>query len=72
MAAGPLSYGFGFVAGTLSVLSPCVLPLLPIVAGTAASAHPRGVAALAAGLALSFTVVGLFIASIGFAIGRAV
>jgi cytochrome c biogenesis protein CcdA len=69
MAFGPLSYGLGFVAGTLSVLSPCVLPLLPIVAGTAASAHPRGVAALAAGLALSFTVVGLFIASIGFAIG---
>ena len=46
MAFGPLRYGFGFVAGTLSVLSPCVLPLLPIVAGTAASARPCGVAAL--------------------------
>ena len=57
------------LAGTLSVLSPCVLPLLPIVLGTAQSEHRLGPAALAAGLALSFTVIGLFIATIGFAIG---
>ena len=43
--------GLAFVAGTLSVLSPCVLPLLPIVLGTAASEHRMGPAALAAGLA---------------------
>ncbi|MFO7478053.1 MAG: cytochrome c biogenesis protein CcdA, partial [Methyloceanibacter sp.] len=30
------------VAGGLSVLSPCVLPLLPIVLGTAASAQRLG------------------------------
>ena len=69
MAFGPLSYGFGFLAGALSVLSPCVLPLLPVVAGTALAAHPRGVLALAGGLAASFTLVGLFVASVGFAIG---
>ncbi|MGH8800749.1 MAG: cytochrome c biogenesis protein CcdA, partial [Casimicrobiaceae bacterium] len=67
MGFGPLTYGLGFLAGALSVLSPCVLPLIPIVAGSAVSAHPRGALALAGGLALSFTAVGLFVASVGFA-----
>ena len=61
--------GFAFLAGLLSVLSPCVLPLVPIVLGTAASEHRLGPVALAAGLALSFTAIGLFVATIGFAIG---
>ena len=61
--------GLAFLAGTLSVLSPCVLPLLPIVLGTAASEHRLGPVALAAGLALSFTAIGLFVATIGFAAG---
>ena len=61
--------GLAVAAGVLSVLSPCVLPLLPIVLGTAQSEHRLGPAALAAGLAVSFTVIGLFVATIGFAIG---
>jgi len=61
--------GLALVAGVLSILSPCVLPLLPIVLGTAQSEHRLGPVALAAGLAVSFTVIGLFVATIGFAIG---
>lgn len=61
--------GLSFLAGVLSVLSPCVLPLLPIVLGTAQSEHRLGPAALASGLAISFTAIGLFVATIGFAIG---
>ena len=61
--------GLAFLAGTLSVLSPCVLPLVPIVLGTAASEHRLGPLALAAGLAISFTTIGLFVATIGFAAG---
>ncbi|WP_421725575.1 cytochrome c biogenesis CcdA family protein [Bauldia sp.] len=61
--------GFALLAGILSVLSPCVLPLLPIVLGTATSEHRLAPMALAAGLTLSFTVIGLFVATIGFAIG---
>ncbi len=61
--------GLSFLAGVLSVLSPCVLPLLPIVLGTAASAHRLGPVALAAGLAISFTAIGLFVATMGFAAG---
>ncbi len=61
--------GLALLAGVLSVLSPCVLPLVPIVLGTAASEHRFGPVALAGGLALSFTVVGLFVATIGFTVG---
>ena len=61
--------GLAFLAGILSTLSPCVLPLLPIVLATAASNHKFGPAALAAGLAASFVTIGLFVATIGFAIG---
>ncbi len=61
--------GFAALAGILSTLSPCVLPIVPLVLGAAASEHRLGPAALAAGLALSFTVVGLFVATIGFAVG---
>lgn len=58
-----------FLAGILSTLSPCVLPLLPIVLGTALTQHRLGPVALAAGLATSFVAIGLFIATIGFSIG---
>jgi len=57
------------LAGVLSILSPCVLPLVPIVLGAAVSEHRLGPLALAAGLALSFTAIGLFVATLGFAIG---
>lgn len=60
---------FGVLAGVLSTLSPCVLPLIPIVLASAAGEHRWGPAALAGGLAVSFTGVGLFVATIGFAIG---
>jgi cytochrome c-type biogenesis protein len=61
--------GLAYLAGLLSTLSPCVLPLLPLVVGSAASAHRLGPLALALGLASSFVVVGLFVATIGFSIG---
>jgi cytochrome c biogenesis protein CcdA len=67
MSAGAL--GLAFLAGILSILSPCVLPLAPIVLGAAASEHRLGPALLAVGVALSFVVIGLFVATIGFGIG---
>jgi cytochrome c biogenesis protein CcdA len=57
------------LAGVLSTLSPCVLPILPIVLGAAAGEHRYGPLALAAGLALSFLAIGMFIATIGFSVG---
>jgi cytochrome c-type biogenesis protein len=64
-----VSFGLAFVAGILSVLSPCVLPLVPIVMATAASAHRYGPLALSAGVAISFVAISLFVATIGFEIG---
>src|SRR5256884_9219791 len=61
--------GLALLAGLLSSLSPCVLPLVPIVIGTALGEHRFGPVALAAGLALSFVIIGLFVATIGFAAG---
>jgi cytochrome c-type biogenesis protein len=58
-----------FAAGVVSTLSPCVLPLLPIILGSALSEHRAGPVALAAGLAISFVSIGVFVATIGFAIG---
>lgn len=58
-----------FAAGLLSILSPCVLPLVPIVLGAAVAAHPFGAFALAGGLAVSFTALGLLLALAGFGLG---
>lgn len=63
------SYGLGLLAGLLSTLSPCVLPILPILLGSATAAHPRAPLALAAGLALSYAVIGTLIAWMGASIG---
>ncbi len=58
--------GLAFLAGILSVLSPCVLPVLPLVL---APARGKGVMALIAGVVISFVGIGLFVATAGFAIG---
>lgn len=58
-----------FLAGLLSILSPCVFPIVPIVVGTALSQHRLGPVALATGLSLSFLTIGLLVATIGLSIG---
>lgn len=69
MAFGLGSYGFGFLAGLLSTLSPCVLPIIPILLGSATHAHPRAPLALAGGLAISYAVIGTTLAWAGSALG---
>lgn len=69
MEFGLGSYGLGLLAGLLSTLSPCVLPILPILLGSAGAAHPRAPLALAAGLALSYAVIGTTLAWAGSSIG---
>lgn len=63
------SLALGYAAGALSTLSPCVLPILPIVLFGALERHPWGPVALAAGLAAAFAGVGIALATIGFSIG---
>lgn len=59
----------GFLAGSLTSLSPCVLPALPIVMGSAAQRSRFAPLALAGGMVLSFTIVGVTLASAGSMLG---
>lgn len=69
MEFGPGTYGLGYLAGVLTLLSPCVLPLVPIVIATALAAHRLGPYALALGLTLSFASIGIFVAALGASLG---
>ena len=69
MSFGPTTYGLALLAGILSTLSPCVLPLIPVLVASATDAHRGGVFALGGGLALSFAVIGIFIATVGASLG---
>ena len=69
MEFGPGTYGLGYGAGILTTLSPCVLPLVPIVVATALAAHRLGPYALALGLTISFAAVGIFVAVLGASLG---
>src|ERR1700692_1857363 len=69
MNFGPGTYGLGLIAGALSTLSPCVLPLVPVLVAAAVNAHRWGALALGLGLTLSFTMVGVFLATLGVSLG---
>ena len=58
-----------FTAGVLSILSPCVLPLLPMILGSAAAEHRYAPIGLAAGVGLSLALIGGLLASLGLAAG---
>ncbi|GHB64193.1 cytochrome C biogenesis protein CcdA [Psychrosphaera saromensis] len=47
-----------FLAGVLSLLSPCVLPMIPVVASSAVRSSRKGIIMLALGLSLSFALAG--------------
>jgi cytochrome c-type biogenesis protein len=60
---------FGYLAGLLTLVNPCVLPVLPIVLATALQAHPLGPVALAAGMSASFVALGLGLTALGNSLG---
>ena len=64
----PLALALAFSAGLLTALSPCVLPLLPLVMGGAGGGR-YGPAAIAAGFVSAFTTIGVAMATIGAAVG---
>jgi cytochrome c biogenesis protein CcdA/thiol-disulfide isomerase/thioredoxin len=62
--------GIGFAAGVITAVSPCVLPVLPIVlAGGATGTDRRRPLAIVAGLVASFTTFTLIAASLLSALG---
>jgi cytochrome c-type biogenesis protein len=64
-----LTLPLALAAGMLTILSPCVLPLAPIVVAAASARDPRGPIALGLGLAATFGVLGGVLASFGVEFG---
>lgn len=60
-----LDLGTSFIAGILGTLSPCVLPLAPILLFSAWQQHKLAPLGLIAGLCITFTTIGLMIARTG-------
>ncbi|GHA49314.1 cytochrome C biogenesis protein CcdA [Amylibacter ulvae] len=60
---------FAYIAGLLTLINPCVLPVLPIVLATALGADKRGPLALALGMSLAFVGFGMFVATLGRSVG---
>lgn len=60
---------FGYLAGLLTLINPCVLPVLPIVLASALQGDRRGPLYLCAGMSLSFVALGVGLAQIGPALG---
>lgn len=61
--------GLSLAAGSLTTLSPCVFPMLPLVIGGALQGHRFAPAAMGLGMTLSFTVVGMLLGAAGPAMG---
>ena len=58
------------LAGLLTIFNPCVLPLAPVLLAGANARDVRGPIALAAGLALTFGVVGGTLVALGLELGE--
>ena len=64
-----MEFLFAYGAGLLTLINPCVLPVLPIVLVGALNATKAGPIALAAGMSLSFVVFGVLVTAFGAGIG---
>ena len=60
---------FSYLAGLLTLINPCVLPVLPIVLVTALNADKRGPIALALGMSIAFVGFGMFVSVFGRTLG---
>lgn len=64
-----LQLGFSFIAGLLTTMSPCVLPILPFLMGSALRKNKKAPLYMIIGLAISFVVVGFTISRFGTILG---
>jgi cytochrome c-type biogenesis protein len=61
--------GLSLAAGSLTTLSPCVFPLLPLVVGGALQGSRLAPMAMGVGMTLSFAGIGMVLGSLGPALG---
>lgn len=64
-----MEFVFAYGAGLLTLINPCVLPILPIVLATSLQASRHGPLAVAAGMSLTFVLLGMLIAVAGRSLG---
>jgi len=64
-----MEFIFAYLAGLLTLINPCVLPVLPIVLVGALNANKAGPLALAAGMSVSFVTFGVLVTAFGASIG---
>ncbi|WP_237046297.1 cytochrome c biogenesis CcdA family protein [Aquipseudomonas alcaligenes] len=62
----PLTHlGLSLLAGSLTTLSPCVFPILPLVIGGAVQANRLAPVAMGVGMAVSFALIGILLGALG-------
>jgi len=64
-----IDFALALLAGILSILSPCVLPLIPIVLATASSTQRLGPLAFGAGFVLFSVVAAMLVYVLGVSLG---
>ena len=64
-----MTYIWAYLAGMLTLLNPCVLPLLPIILAAALQSSRFGPIMLTSGLTFAFTAVGVGITAFGHSLG---
>ena len=65
MSAGITELALALLAGGLTTLSPCVLPILPLIVGGAVQRNRASPLLMAAGLIASFVVMGVLVGLLG-------
>lgn len=64
-----MEYVFAYGAGLLTLINPCVVPVLPIVIASALQSGRMGPVMMALGLSLSFITLGVTVTAFGHLIG---
>jgi cytochrome c-type biogenesis protein len=69
MNLGVSELGLSLAAGSLTTLSPCVFPLLPLVVGGGVQSNRLAPLAMGAGMVASFAIAGVALGVLGDAVG---
>ena len=64
-----MEFLFAYIAGLLTLINPCVLPVLPIVLSAGIQSNRHAPLYIAAGMSLSFVVLGILVATFGRSLG---
>lgn len=64
-----MEFVLAYAAGLLTLINPCVLPVLPVVLAGALNANAKGPLALALGMSVSFVTLGILVTAFGRALG---